>query len=45
LKKAAELIKENKYLINEIAYMVGFSSPNYFSKCFFNQFGVNPKDF
>lgn len=45
LKKAAELIKENKYLINEISYMVGFSSPNYFSKCFFNQFGVNPKDF
>ncbi len=45
LKKAAELIKENKYQINEIAYMVGFSSPNYFSKCFFKQFGVLPKDF
>ena len=45
LKRSAELIKENQYQISEIAYMTGFSSPNYFSKCFFNQFGVNPKDF
>lgn len=45
LKKAAELIKQKQYQINEIAYMVGFSSPNYFSKCFFKQFGVPPKDF
>jgi len=45
LKKAAEIIRQNQYQINEIAYMVGFSSPNYFSKCFFKQFGVLPKDF
>lgn len=45
LKRAAELIKKDHYQISEIAYMTGFSSPNYFSKCFFNQFGVNPKDF
>ena len=45
LKRSAELIKERKYQISEIAYMTGFSSPNYFSKIFFNQFGVNPKDF
>ncbi|MPN21579.1 HTH-type transcriptional activator RhaS [bioreactor metagenome] len=45
LKKAAELIKEKQYQISEIAYMVGFSSPNYFSKCFYKQFGVSPKDF
>lgn len=45
LKKAAELIKEKQYQISEIAYMVGFSSPNYFSKCFYRQFGVSPKDF
>lgn len=45
LKKGAELLKENEYRINEIAYMVGFSSPNYFSKCFFKQFGVLPKNF
>lgn len=45
LKKGAELLKENGYRINEIAYMVGFSSPNYFSKCFYKQFGVLPKNF
>lgn len=45
LKKAAELIRERQYQISEIAYMVGFSSPNYFSKCFYKQFGILPKDF
>lgn len=45
LKKAAQLIQENKYRISEVAYMVGFSSPSYFSKCFQKQFGVKPIDF
>lgn len=45
LKKAAQLLKEGKYQINEVCYMVGFSSTSYFSKCFHKQFGVLPKDF
>lgn len=45
LKKAAQLLKEGKYQVNEICYMVGFSSPSYFSKCFQKQFGTLPKDF
>lgn len=45
LKKAAELIKEGKYRIGEIGLMVGISSPSYFSKLFFKQFNVTPKDF
>lgn len=45
LKKAAELLAQNKYRINEICYLVGFNSPSYFSKCFQKQFGVLPKDF
>ena len=45
LKRAAELLKENKYSISEIAYMVGFSSPSYFSKCFLKQFGIRPADY
>lgn len=45
LKKAAQLLKENEYKVNEICYMVGFNSPSYFSKCFQQQFGVLPKDF
>lgn len=45
LKKAAELLSENKYRINEIAYMVGFNNPSYFTKCFQKQFGVRPGEF
>lgn len=45
LKKAAQLIRENKYRINEVCYMVGFNNPSYFSKCFQKQFGKLPKDF
>lgn len=45
LKKAAELLRAKDYRISEIAYLVGFNSPSYFSKCFQKQFGVLPKDF
>lgn len=45
LKKAAELIKTTDYRINEIAYMVGFNTPSYFSKCFYEQFKILPKDY
>lgn len=45
LKKAAAYILEGKHRINEIAYMVGFSNPSYFSKCFQKQFGMTPKEF
>lgn len=45
LKKAAYLLKENEYKVNEVCYMVGFNSPSYFAKCFQKQFGVLPKDF
>jgi signal transduction histidine kinase/DNA-binding response OmpR family regulator len=34
LKKAASLLSEGKYQINEVCYMVGFNNPSYFSKCF-----------
>jgi AraC-like DNA-binding protein len=45
LKKAAALLKENKYRINEICYMIGFNNPSYFSKCFQKQFGMKPGEF
>jgi signal transduction histidine kinase/DNA-binding response OmpR family regulator/streptogramin lyase len=45
LKRAAELLKEKEYRVNEIAFIVGFGSLSYFSKCFYKQFGVLPKDF
>ena len=45
LKKAAQLMKEGKHTISEISYMVGFSNPSYFSKCFQKQFGIKPTDY
>ena len=45
LKRAAQLLQENKYTVSEIGYMVGFSNPSYFSKCFQKQFGIRPVDF
>jgi AraC-like DNA-binding protein len=45
LKKAAELLAEGKYRVNEICYMVGFNSNSYFSRCFQKQFGEKPGEF
>lgn len=45
LKRAAQLLREGKYRVNEVSYMVGFSSPSYFSKCFTKQFGKKPGEF
>ncbi|MBP3757997.1 MAG: AraC family transcriptional regulator, partial [Prevotella sp.] len=39
------LLREGRYTVSEISYMVGFSNPSYFSKCFHKQFGIKPADF
>ena len=44
LNMAAKLLSEGRHSIGEICYMTGFSSPSYFSKSFFSQFGVTPHD-
>ena len=45
MQKAARLVKEKEYSIAEVAYMVGFNDPHYFSKCFKSFWGVNATDF
>ena len=46
MKKAAALLNNNpEYNISDITYMLGFSSPKYFAKCFKEQFGVSPSTF
>jgi type I restriction-modification system DNA methylase subunit len=42
LNKAKELLVSRKYSIGEVANMVGFSDPKYFSTCFKKQFGTSP---
>lgn len=45
LKKAAELLAEGKYKINEVAYLTGFSSASYFATSFLKQFNISPSNF
>ncbi len=45
LKKAAEMLSTQEYRINEVAYLVGFSSPSYFTTCFQKQFNISPSSF
>lgn len=45
LKKAASLLASSDMTIAEITYEVGFTSPSYFTKCYKEYFGENPRDF
>ena len=45
MKKAAELIVEDKYNVSEVAWQVGIEDPFYFSKCFKAQFGCAPSKY
>lgn len=42
LQKAIELLQTTELNISEIAYEVGFSEPNYFSRVFSEEFGYPP---
>lgn len=45
LQKGKELLQNSDLNISEIAYEIGFSDPNYFSRTFQKEFGTSPKDF
>ena len=45
LEFAKEMLVNKEATISEVAYQTGFSSPNYFSKCFKEYAGVSPKEF
>jgi DNA-binding response OmpR family regulator len=45
LKRAAQLLKQHKIYINEVAFMVGFKDINYFRKCFKKEFDITPTQF
>lgn len=44
LHKAKKMLEEKQWNISEIAYSVGFSTPQYFTKCFKEEFGYLPSD-
>ena len=45
LNRAAELLKEGKYTVSEIADLTGFSTLSHFSTSFKKQFGVAPSEY
>ncbi len=45
LEKAREFLKAKKGNITEVAYLCGFSSQSYFTKCFTEQFNETPSAF
>jgi AraC-like DNA-binding protein len=42
LEKAARLLKEGRFSVSEVMYMVGFTKSGYFSKCFQEAYGMTP---
>lgn len=45
MQRAEELIAKSNYPFSQIAYMVGFSDPKYFSKCFKKETGMTPSEY
>lgn len=45
LKRAAQLLEQSQYSVQEISWMVGFNTPRYFSSYFKEMFGVTPSQY
>lgn len=45
LNKAANLLKEKRYNVSEVAVMTGFATAAHFSVAFKKQFGVSPSEY
>ena len=44
LEEAARMLSEGRYTVSDVCEKVGFNSSNYFSKCFKQKYGCNPRD-
>lgn len=45
IMRAADLLQDEKYTIAEVAYKLGFSSPQYMSSVFKAYYGISPSDY
>jgi signal transduction histidine kinase/DNA-binding response OmpR family regulator/ligand-binding sensor domain-containing protein len=45
LKHACRMLEKPSMSVAEVAYVVGFSDPNYFALCFKTEFGTTPSDY
>ena len=44
LNKAIILLEDKNFSIKEVAYLVGYQDPNYFSRIFRRHMGISPSD-
>ncbi len=45
MQRAAVLLREGRFSVSEVMYMVGFSNSSYFSKIFQKTYGITPAEF
>ena len=45
LQRASVLLREGRFSVSEVMYMVGFSNSSYFSKCFQKAYGITPAEY
>jgi len=45
VQRAMQLLEAGETNISQIAYMVGMDDPRYFSKCFKQKYGMNPREY
>lgn len=45
MKKAAQMLKENRLSVTQIAFEVGYSSPSQFTRAFAKQFNCTPSEY
>ncbi|MDD4821699.1 MAG: two-component regulator propeller domain-containing protein [Bacteroidales bacterium] len=45
LMKAATLLAKGTFTVSEVMYMVGFSNPSYFTRCFTEEFKTAPSEY
>ncbi len=45
MQRAAILLRDGRFSVSEVMYMVGFSNSSYFSKMFQKSYGITPTDY
>ncbi len=45
LQQAKQYLDKGEHNVSEIAYMVGFSTPRYFSTCFKEKYHLSPSEY
>ncbi len=45
LERAAQILVQQQLTVSEVAYMVGYNTPKYFSRCFREKYGMLPTQY